>query len=174
METQLLENAEFEQNISNTFNQLDQATMARLLVELDVQSLKEKINFLKATHNASIEMLQETLHLIDVSQFYRIELTRCIADIKNDLEALAQCQRHELECYYRTKTEDVRENIANIDDTDKQSYAKLYVSFHETIAEINNLTNEYNIKSETMTTLQSNLENLQHGIVASYTTNRIL
>jgi len=49
---------------------------------------------------------------IDVSQFYRTELTRAIADIKNDFEALSQAQRRELEEYYRIKTEEIREQSA--------------------------------------------------------------
>jgi predicted RNase H-like nuclease (RuvC/YqgF family) len=49
---------------------------------------------------------------IDVSQFYRTELTRAIADIKNDFEALSQAQRHELEEYYRIKTEEIKEQAA--------------------------------------------------------------
>ena len=49
--------------------------------------------------------------VLDVSGFYRLELARAISDIRQDFEILFQSQANELEEYYRTKTEQVREEI---------------------------------------------------------------
>ncbi|CAF4665475.1 unnamed protein product, partial [Rotaria magnacalcarata] len=42
----------------------------------------------------------------------RTELTRAIADIKSDFEALSIAQRKELEEYYKIKTEEIRQQAA--------------------------------------------------------------
>lgn len=168
MEKHLLEKTDLERKLSNMLHQFSEATIARIFLQLDIQSLEEEIAFLRQVYDTSIELLEQTSCCIDVGQFYRIQLTRAISDIKNDFEALSQGQRRELEEYYRIKLEEAKEKInvieiPNADDTVQQSYAELYVSLHGSIAEIYNLTNECNIKSENMTTLQSNLENLKHG-----------
>jgi chromosome segregation ATPase len=78
--------------------EFDTESMGRVMIQNELQTLEEQLAFLKAVHEEERNELASLGTLpIDVSQFYRTELTRAIADIKNDFEALSQAQRHELE-----------------------------------------------------------------------------
>lgn len=79
-------------------NEFDSESMARVMIQNELQTLEEQLAFMKAIHEEERNELASLGTLpIDVSQFYRTELTRAIADIKNDFEALSQAQRRELE-----------------------------------------------------------------------------
>jgi hypothetical protein len=68
------------------------------MIQNELQTLEEQLAFMKAVHEEERNELASLGTLsIDVSQFYRTELTRAIADIKNDFEALSLAQRQELE-----------------------------------------------------------------------------
>lgn len=99
--------------LENLKNEFDSESMGRVMIQNELQTLEEQLAFMKAVHEEERNELASLGTLpIDVSQFYRTELTRAIADIKNDFEALSQAQRHELEEYYRIKTEEIREQAA--------------------------------------------------------------
>jgi predicted nucleic acid-binding Zn-ribbon protein len=84
--------------LDNLKNEFDQESMARVMIQNELQTLEEQLAFMKAVHEEERTELASLGTLpIDVSQFYRTELTRAIADIKNDFEALSQAQRRELE-----------------------------------------------------------------------------
>ena len=84
--------------LENLKNEFDQESMARVMIQNELQTLEEQLAFMKAVHEEERNELASLGTLpIDVSQFYRTELTRAIADIKNDFEALSQAQRRELE-----------------------------------------------------------------------------
>jgi hypothetical protein len=101
------------EQLENLKNEFDNESMARVMIQNELQTLEEQLAFMKAIHEEERNELASLGTLpIDVSQFYRTELTRAIADIKNDFEALSQAQRRELEEYYRIKTEEIREQAA--------------------------------------------------------------
>jgi len=101
------------EQLENLKNEFDSESMARVMIQNELQTLEEQLAFMKAVHEEERNELASLGTLpIDVSQFYRTELTRAIADIKNDFEALSQAQRRELEEYYRIKTEEIREQAA--------------------------------------------------------------
>ena len=79
-------------------DEFDKESMDRVMRQNELQTLEEQLAFMKAVHEEERNELASLGTLpIDVSQFYRTELTRAIADIKNDFEALSQAQRRELE-----------------------------------------------------------------------------
>lgn len=86
------------EQLENLKNEFDTESMGRVMIQNELQTLEEQLAFMKAVHEEERNELASLGTLpIDVSQFYRTELTRAIADIKNDFEALSQAQRHELE-----------------------------------------------------------------------------
>ena len=86
------------EQLENLKNEFDSESMGRVMIQNELQTLEEQLAFMKAVHEEERNELASLGTLpIDVSQFYRTELTRAIADIKNDFEALSQAQRRELE-----------------------------------------------------------------------------
>jgi chromosome segregation ATPase len=101
------------EQLENLKNEFDNESMARVMIQNELQTLEEQLAFLKAIHEEERNELASLGTLpIDVTQFYRTELTRAIADIKSDFDQLSQAQRHELEEYYRIKNEEIREQAA--------------------------------------------------------------
>lgn len=101
------------EQLENLKNEFDNESMGRVMIQNELQTLEEQLAFMKAIHEEERNELASLGTLpIDVSQFYRTELTRAIADIKNDFDTLSQAQRQELEEYYRIKTEEIREQAA--------------------------------------------------------------
>ncbi|CAF1616248.1 unnamed protein product [Rotaria sp. Silwood1] len=91
-------------------NEFDQESMARVMIQNELQTLEEQLAFMKAIHEEERNEISALGTIsIDVSQFYRNELTRAITDIKSDFEAISQAQRRDLEEYYRIKTEEIRQ-----------------------------------------------------------------
>jgi intermediate filament protein if len=102
------------EQLENLKNEFDSESMARVMIQNELQTLEEQLAFMKAVHEEERNELASLGTLtIDVTQFYRSELSRAIAEIKSDFETLSLAQRRELEEYYRIKTEEIREQAAD-------------------------------------------------------------
>jgi len=94
-------------------NELDNHQLERILLENEIQTLREHGAFQDAIHQSQrAEFVTLGTPVLDVSGFYRTELARAISEIREDFEVLSQSQADELEEYYRMKTEQVRSEIA--------------------------------------------------------------
>jgi chromosome segregation ATPase len=86
------------EQLENLKNEFDSESMGRVMIQNELQTLEEQLAFMKAVHEEERNELASLGTLtIDVTQFYRTELTRAIADIKNDFEELSLAQKRELE-----------------------------------------------------------------------------
>jgi intermediate filament protein if len=134
-------------NLVKLLDELDEATVERLKIENEKQTLEEQIPFLNAVYEQEILELRtiSTGALIDPAQFYRHELERVIRDIRNDFEFLNEENKRELEEWYKVKIEEIRNEYAkqaktlnrsgsiNLDDSLRLS------NFNELQSELNNL-----------------------------------
>lgn len=97
-------------NLNKLLDDLDEATIERLRIENEKQTLEEQIPFLNAVHEQEILELR-TLHsgaLVDPVQFYRHELERVIREIRNDFEILNEENKSELDEWYKVKMEEIK------------------------------------------------------------------
>jgi chromosome segregation ATPase len=86
------------EQLENLKNEFDSESMARVMIQNELQTLEEQLAFMKAIHEEERNELASLGTLsIDVTQFYRSELTRAIAEIKSDFETLSSAQKRELE-----------------------------------------------------------------------------
>ncbi|CAF0923141.1 unnamed protein product [Adineta steineri] len=93
-------------------NELDNQQLERIVIENELQTLREHAAFQEAIHLAQRnELVTLSTPVLDVSGFYRAELARAISDIRQDFEVLSHQQVNELEEYYNIKTEQVRAEI---------------------------------------------------------------
>jgi hypothetical protein len=77
---------------------LDNELMARVIVEIELATCREELLFMKPVYEEEYnELATLGTFQIDVSQFYRTELTQAIANIRKDYELLAQAQYHQWE-----------------------------------------------------------------------------
>jgi chromosome segregation ATPase len=86
------------EQLTSLKNEFDNESMARVMIQNEIQTLEEQLAFMRAVHEEERNELSSLGTLsIDVTQFYRAELTRAIAEIKSDFDMLAKAQRQELE-----------------------------------------------------------------------------
>ncbi|CAF0786619.1 unnamed protein product [Adineta steineri] len=105
--------ANFHNELDGLQNELMTHQLESITVESELQTLKELIAFEDALYQAQREeLLSITTPLLDVSNFYRNELTRAILDIRQDFDVLQQSQAIELEEYYRMKIEHLQQEVA--------------------------------------------------------------
>ncbi len=104
----------------NEIDQLNEqsykATIDRIKLDLQVQTLREEIPFLNDVHAhliSEFEQLKPT-NGIDAQIFYRQELEKAIRDIRRDFETLNSTQRKEMEDYYTIKIEEIQNDAKKI------------------------------------------------------------
>jgi intermediate filament protein if len=92
------------------------ATIERIKLDLQVQTLREEIPFLNDVHAhliSEFEQLKPT-NGIDTQLFYRQELEKAIRDIRRDFETLHNAQRKEMEDYYNIKIEEIQNDAKKL------------------------------------------------------------
>ncbi|CAF3757382.1 unnamed protein product [Adineta steineri] len=92
------------------------ATIDRIKLDLQVQTLREEIPFLNDVHAhllSEFEQLKPT-NGVDTQLFYRQELEKAIRDIRRDFETLHNAQRKEMEEYYNVKIEEIQNDAKKL------------------------------------------------------------
>jgi chromosome segregation ATPase len=107
---------DYLQEIEQLNEQSYKATLDRIKLDLQVQTLREEIPFLNDVHTHLInefEQLKPT-NGIDTQLFYRQELEKAIRDIRRDFETLHSAQRKEMEDYYTIKIEEIQNDAKKL------------------------------------------------------------
>lgn len=76
----------------------DNELMSRVVLEIELQTIREELVFTRAVFEEQRNevLALGTIHL-DITQFYRDELTRAVTNIKKDFELLARARHQEWE-----------------------------------------------------------------------------
>jgi chromosome segregation ATPase len=112
----LKQREDYLQEINQLNEQSYKATLERIKLDLQVQTLREEIPFLNDVHAhliSEFEQLKPT-NGIDAQIFYRQELEKAIRDIRRDFETLNSTQRKEMEDYYTIKIEEIQNDAKKI------------------------------------------------------------
>ncbi|KAL7668235.1 hypothetical protein ACOME3_008945 [Neoechinorhynchus agilis] len=101
-------------NLNDLKNELDSCTYERIILQNVIQTLGDQLVFQRALHEEEIREFQHlAVPQFDVSQFYRSELTKAINDIRRDFETLSSVQKNEIEAYYKVRTEEMKDQVAD-------------------------------------------------------------
>ncbi|UJR10494.1 hypothetical protein I4U23_014697 [Adineta vaga] len=112
----LQQREDYLQEINQLNEQSYKATLDRIKLDLQVQTLREEIPFLNDIHThliSEFEQLKPT-NGIDTQLFYRQELEKAIRDIRRDFDTLHSAQRKEMEDYYTVKIEEIQNNAKKL------------------------------------------------------------
>ena len=130
--------AKLNAELQKLLGDLDLATLTRIRLENEKQTLEEQIPFLNAVHElevAELNSLQAAIN-IDPTAFYRHELERAIRDIRGDFEELSEQQKLELEEWYAVKLEELIQQEAKrkadiLESNTAELIASLKIQFSE-------------------------------------------
>ncbi|XP_018412086.1 PREDICTED: keratin, type I cytoskeletal 17-like [Nanorana parkeri] len=105
-----------EADINGLRKILDDLTLNRSDLELQVESLKEELVYLKKNHEEEMNALHGEAHgtvSVEMDAAPAVDLTKILAEVRDKYETLSEKNRKEAEDWYFKKTEELNREVAS-------------------------------------------------------------
>uniref|UniRef100_A0A670ZUH5 Keratin, type I cytoskeletal 14-like n=1 Tax=Pseudonaja textilis TaxID=8673 RepID=A0A670ZUH5_PSETE len=104
-----------ESDINGLRNVLDDLTSTRIHLEKDIELLTEELVHLKKNHEEEMRLLQSQMGgeiTVEMDAAPGVDLTKILADMREQYESLAEKNRRDAEQWFFTKIEELNQEVA--------------------------------------------------------------